>query len=301
MSKTTELGHNTRESLGAAGLAGRQVLKRIQESEMDVIDAWTEFGKALLVGKKLTENPDCGIAGKTHNHRFSKWMSQEKLTGFNTPALELLIIHPAERAAAIWAAASPAELQAVREKYPAIRTLRGLHEQSSYDQRIAAIKAQPVRQITPAPGLAAAAAAAPQVVVAPRHVTAPPAAKPKRSAAVIKEAEEMLDEWVRDTGYADLEARIAANRKALADIERELAREHRGIFTPSEMNLLKKALHPNGTLSDEQKDEAWRVFKAAEIPLAKEPTTLTLPKTREEMVARKTDVDAHKRTYGGSR
>ena len=117
------MGHNSIPSkLDMAAHDARLALGNVEKAEADTVDGWIAYGTALLVGKKLTEDPECGVDGQAHNNRFGNWISGSKL--------EQLVngkVHKADQAAALWAAEYPDQLEVARSEWAKVRTLRGWH------------------------------------------------------------------------------------------------------------------------------------------------------------------------------
>ena len=117
----------------------------------EIMDHWFRIGVLLLHGKTLTADPTCGIAGDTPDQRFGKWKAGQ--------SSKLEECHPADPAAAIWAADDPETFAALRKVHPNVRTVRGLHAKWLADQKP---KLKPQPKPGPAPSPATAAQQTPQ-------------------------------------------------------------------------------------------------------------------------------------------
>lgn len=118
-----KMGHNSiPDKLAKAAQEALQALGRVETAEDGMMAAWVAYGEALLVGKKLTEDPNCGIKGDNPDHRFKKWRVSSKL---NDTVGVKVSRHKCE--AAMWAAEDPVRFAQVRAENDKVRTVRGMH------------------------------------------------------------------------------------------------------------------------------------------------------------------------------
>lgn len=113
------MGHNSiPEELAKAAKEAKSGLTAVKSGETKTLKGWLTYGAALLKGKHLTEDENCGIEGQNPNARFGAWKVSAKLAE----------THSHDEAAAIWGAEHPDDLSTMQEEYPSVRTLRGLHD-----------------------------------------------------------------------------------------------------------------------------------------------------------------------------
>jgi len=165
-------GHNTIPVLLAkAARAAKRGLTHVAEGEDLALDGWLEYGAALLEGKSLTADPECGIEGDNPNERFGAWKE-----GVSDKLSETPNTH--EEAAAMWGAAFPDQLAAMQNAHKRVRTLRGWHlKQKELD---AEPEPAPAPAPEPAPTLAPEPTPEPEPTPTPAPEPAPtPAPEPE--------------------------------------------------------------------------------------------------------------------------
>ncbi|MDO9639811.1 MAG: hypothetical protein Q7J44_14830 [Pseudotabrizicola sp.] len=86
----------------------RHGLRMVAEGEDRVIEGWLIYGAALLVGRKLFPS----------DNKFHDWLRSSNLEYHG---------HPADPAAAMWAAGDLDAFRVQRGLHPKVRTVRGLH------------------------------------------------------------------------------------------------------------------------------------------------------------------------------
>lgn len=105
-----DIGHNERAVRLAALLGDARIaLDRAAKGEAEALDGWIAYGAALNEGRALFPSDE----------QFGQWVVSSKLED---------TVHPAERAAAMWAAANKDQFEEARAAGNA-RTVRGIHKQ----------------------------------------------------------------------------------------------------------------------------------------------------------------------------
>lgn len=84
--------------------------------EDKTIEGWLIYGRALYEGRQLFPS----------DNKFHDWLRSSNLEYQG---------HPADPAAAIWAAADEATFEVTRRLHPRVRTVRGLHAKWKESQR----------------------------------------------------------------------------------------------------------------------------------------------------------------------
>lgn len=109
-------GHNSRQleldKIVAEAVRG---LKTVSEGEAETIIGWLIYGKALNDGRKLFPEDD--------DYNFGKW----KQANVYSKLEESFALHPADEAAAMWAADNTDLMYEIMEDHPRIKTVRGAH------------------------------------------------------------------------------------------------------------------------------------------------------------------------------
>jgi len=113
---TPSAGHNSRQleldKIVAEAVRG---LKAVSEGEAETIIGWLIYGKALNDGRKLFPEDD--------DYNFGKW----KQANVYSKLEESFALHPADEAAAMWAAENTNLMYEIIEENPRIKTVRGAH------------------------------------------------------------------------------------------------------------------------------------------------------------------------------
>jgi phage N-6-adenine-methyltransferase len=108
MNAPSAFGHNeTTVRLGLLAEDARNALACVESGESTALDGWLAYGAALNEGRALFPS----------NEQFGQWIVSSNLEGTS---------HPAERVAAMWAAAYPEQFDTARAAGNA-RTVRGIH------------------------------------------------------------------------------------------------------------------------------------------------------------------------------
>ena len=113
---TPSTGHNSRQleldKIVAEAVRG---LKAVSEGEAETIIGWLIYGKALNDGRKLFPEDD--------DYNFGKWKQANVYSNLE----ESFALHPADEAAAMWAADNTDLMYEIMEENPRIKTVRGAH------------------------------------------------------------------------------------------------------------------------------------------------------------------------------
>ena len=113
---TPSTGHNSRQleldKIVAEAVRG---LKAVSEGEAETIIGWLIYGKALNDGRKLFPEDD--------DYNFGKWKQANVYSNLE----ESFALHPADEAAAMWAAENTDLMYKIMEDHPRIKTVRGAH------------------------------------------------------------------------------------------------------------------------------------------------------------------------------
>ena len=88
----------------------REGLRKVALGEAQTITGWLEYGGALNEGAAQFTTPE----GEQDDRRFGEWVSLSQLD----------TVDRMDRAAAMWAAANPAEFATIRVLNPKVRTVR---------------------------------------------------------------------------------------------------------------------------------------------------------------------------------
>jgi hypothetical protein len=106
------IGHNERSyRLDALAAEAREGLERVEKGEEFTIGGWLAYGHALNEGRALFPG----------DREFGEWLRNSNLEERNGEP-----IHPADRSAAIWAAANADQFEEARQRGNP-RTIRGIH------------------------------------------------------------------------------------------------------------------------------------------------------------------------------
>lgn len=110
------VGHNSRQleldKIVAEALRG---LKSVSEGEAQTIAGWLIYGAALNDGRKKFPEDD--------DYNFGKWKRANVYSNLE----ESFTLHPADEAAAMWAAENTDLMYKIMEDHPRIKTVRGAH------------------------------------------------------------------------------------------------------------------------------------------------------------------------------
>jgi len=106
-------GHNS--GIVARARAG---LEKVALGEGNVEEGWLEYGAALNEGREVFPKGD--------NKRFSEWLAKSNLG---------IAIHHGDQQAAMWAAEDLNRYFAVKEEFPKVKTVRGLHAKFKAKER----------------------------------------------------------------------------------------------------------------------------------------------------------------------
>lgn len=105
------LGHNS----GIVAKA-RRGLEKVALGEENVEEGWLEYGTALNEGRSQFPSDDRG---------FGHWLTSSKLDK----------VHPGDQQAAMWAAEDLQRYFALKEEFPKVKTVRGLHAKFKAKER----------------------------------------------------------------------------------------------------------------------------------------------------------------------
>lgn len=114
-------GHNQQVELDKYAEDARHGLAMVKKGEDDVISGWLTYGEALNKGRSRF--------GEDDDYNFGKWKQANVYSNLE----ESFAIHPADEAAAMWAAEDPDRMYKVLEENPKIRTVRGAHAKWNKD------------------------------------------------------------------------------------------------------------------------------------------------------------------------
>ena len=107
-------GHNSGE-LDRLSKIAREGLDKVSKGEEYTFEGWLRYGSALNAGREMFAEDD--------DYNFGKWKQKNVYSNLE----ESFTLHPADEAAAMWAAKDLDHFNEVRESYPRVRTVRGLH------------------------------------------------------------------------------------------------------------------------------------------------------------------------------
>lgn len=213
MNQSVEMGHNERTArLGLLADDARGALGRVASAEADTIEGWLAYGAALNEGRGLFHPED--------DKGFGQWLYSSNLEEK---------IHPADKSAAMWAAANPPEFDAARQASNA-RTVRGIYakwqemdaERKAAEQRAIAeterLKAEAERKAAAEAKARAEAERAEAMAKAEAEAAALRAAQQAKDAAARKEAQERAAIAARARAEAEARVKMQETKARVADI-----------------------------------------------------------------------------------
>lgn len=199
MNITAQFGHNeTTVRLGLLADDARHALERVASGESTAIDGWLAYGAALNEGRAMF----------TGDLEFGQWVRSSNLEEG---------IHPADRSAAMWAAANPEQFTEARAAGNA-RTVRGIHAkwgEIDAERKAAAERARAEAERAKAEAeRAEAEAARRQAEAARREAQARADAEAEAQRAAARAKSEAERKVAQARALAEADAKAAAQRKA---------------------------------------------------------------------------------------